>query len=265
MLIELAAAALAIHNGNKSLKMDAQAAVKYGKAFTRECEAQQLVAQRRSMADKRLENVAKKKRAIITSSLPLFAEVYGQIQKVNIKPKDRKFEMIEYSNVERTNMLQSINIVTKKEFTSKELILGTALKGIPGMIVEDSKRNLSAARSQMSAANVAYSQAQSIAEVYDAIIERSDRIAKLLVNMNALFIGVISESQKIIDNNGFDVGKYSEYDKTVLMICVNFAVAMTKLLDIPVLDENGEIARAAVEMIQTGEDYLSRMNEIINQ
>ena len=49
------------------------------------------------------------------------------------------------------------------------------------------------------------------------------------------------------------------------MLCVNFAVAMTNLLDIPILDEDGNLARAAVEMIQTGEEYLSRMNELINQ
>lgn len=254
-----------LRDGNKALKMDAEATAKYSKAFTRECEAQQLINQKRDLADKRLENVAKKKKAIITSSLPMFVEVYGQIQKINIQQKDRRFEMIKYSDIEKSDMLQSIDIVAKKEFTSKELVVGTMFKGFSGMVVEDSKCNLSAARSQLSASNAVYSQAQSIAEVYDAIIGRSDRIAKLLMNMNALFLGVISESQKLIQDKGIDVKKYSEKDKSTLVLCVNFAVAMTKLLDIPVLDENGEIAQAAVDMIQTGEDYLTRINELINQ
>jgi len=268
MLIDVVvgtALAGAFYQGNKSLKIDAQATAKYGKAFTRECEAEQLVRQKRDLADKRLENVAKKKKAIINSSLPMFVSVYENIQKVNVQMKDRQFEMIQYSDIEHRSILNSIGIVTKKEFTSRELIVGTFLKGIPGMMVEDSKRNLSSARSQLSVANAVYSQAQSIAEVYDAIVERSDRIAKFLMNMNALFIGIISESQKIIDSNGTDIKKYSEHDKTILMLCVNFAVAMTNILDIPVIDENGKIAQKAVEMIQTGEDYLCRMNEIINQ
>lgn len=268
MLIELIGGAISakmLSDGNKALKMDAEAIAKYGKAFTREYEAQQLVQKKRDLADKRLENVAKKKKAIISSSLPMFVEVYGQIQKINIQQKDRKFEMIQYSDVEKANMLQSIDIVAKKEFTSKDLIVGTMFKGFSGMVVEDSKRNLSAARSQLSASNIVYSQAQSIAEVYDAIIGRSDRIAKLLMNMNALFVGVISETKRIIESNGLNIKNYSDKDKSTIVLCVNFAVAMTNLLDIPVFDENGDIAKSAVEMIQTGEEYLTRINEIINQ
>lgn len=269
MLIELVAAAAvggaALYKGNKALEMDEKAAKKYSKAFTRECEAHKLVSQKRNLADKRLENVAKKKRAIINASLPMFVEIYEQIQKVNVQSRDTKFEMECCSDAEWNHTLQSVDIVTKKEFTNQELIVGIFLKSFSGMVVEDSKRNLSAANSQVRAANVVYSQAQSIAEVYDAIIARSDRVAALLMGMNALFMGILSQTQEIISANGTDVGKYSEKEKTTLMLCVNFAVAMTKLLDIPILDENGRIAEAAVEMIQTGEDYLTRMNELINE
>lgn len=267
MLIELAigAGASLLYSGNKSLKMDAEATAKYGKAFTRECEAQLLIKQKREFADMRLENVAKKKKAIISTSLPMFVDTYGHIQKINIQHKDRKFDLVEFSDADKLYMLQTVDIITKKDFTSKELIVGTMFKGISGMIVEDSKRNLSAARSQLSASNVIYSQAQSLAEVYDAIIGRADRISKLLVSMNSLFLGVISETQKIIDANGIDVRKYSEKEKSTIVLCVNFAIAITKILDIPVFDENGELAYAAIEMIQTGEDYLSKINELINE
>ena len=262
--VAIGASAKWIHDGNKALKLDSEALTKYGKAFTRECEAQQLVKQKRDLADKRLENVAKKKKAIIESSLPLFIEIYGQIQKINIQTKDKKYEMLEYTDFEKSSMLNSLDIVSKKEFTSKELIVGTMFKGITGMIVEDSKRNLSAARSQLNAANVVYSQAKSIAEVYDAIIGRSDRISKLLMNMNALFLGVIQESKKLIDSKGIDIKQYNEKEKSTLVLCVNFAVAMTNLLDIPVVDTGGEISQAAVEMIETGENYLAQMNTLIN-
>lgn len=265
MLIEMAVVATALYNGNKALEMDAQAAKKYSKAFTRECEAHQLVSKKRNHADKRMENVAKKKRAIINSSLPMFVEVYEQIQKVNVQVRNREFDIVRYNDTEWNHMLQSVNIVTKKEFTNRELVLGIMLKSFSGMVVEDSKRNLSAASSQLSAANVVYSQAESIAEFYDVIIARSDRIAALLMGMNALFMGVITETKEIIFKNGMDVAMYSEKEKTTLMLCVNFAVAMTKLLDIPILDEDGRIADAAIEMIRTGEDYLARMNEVINE
>lgn len=61
MLIELAALA---YCADKSNKMDAQALAKRSKAFTKEAEARDLVYQKRSTAEKKMQNVAKKKRAI---------------------------------------------------------------------------------------------------------------------------------------------------------------------------------------------------------
>ena len=249
MLIELVAISAAIYKGNKSLEMDEQASKKYSKAFTRESEARQLISKKRNLADKRLENVAKKKRAIISSSLPLFVEIYSQIQ-------NETYDMIKYNDAEWSHTLQSVSLVTKKEFINQELIVGILFKSFSGMMVEDSKRNLSAANSQVRAANVLYAQAQSISDIYDAIIERADRISALLMSMNAMFAGVLSETQKIIMQNGTNVEKYTEKEKSTLVLCVNFAVAITNLLNIPILDNNGEIAESAIQMIQTGEEYL---------
>lgn len=57
MLIELAALA---YCADKSNKMDAQALAKRSKAFTKEAEARDLVYQKRSTAEKKMQNVAKK-------------------------------------------------------------------------------------------------------------------------------------------------------------------------------------------------------------
>lgn len=254
-----------LYSANKANEMDDAARAKYAKAFTKEAEAQQIVEQKKMYADKRLENVAKKKRAIINVSLPMFAKVYEQIQKVNIEHKDTNVDFLGYSEMRKLNILDTTDIISKKEFSDKELVLGIAFKGISGMMIEDSKRNLSAANSQMSAANVVYSQAKSISALYDAIAERANRIAKLLASMNALFIGSISETEDTINRNGLDVRNYSERDKTTLMMCVNIAVAMTDLLKIPVVDENGQITQAAVDMLLAGEESLNKINEAMNR
>lgn len=57
---------------------------------------------------------------------------------------------------------------------------------------------MSAANSQLRASNVVVEQSKSIAAVYDAIVERADRIAKLLMAMNALFTKSINETQNTI-------------------------------------------------------------------
>lgn len=253
-----------LHDANKSLEMDDKAREKYAKAFTKQAEAQLLVDEKKRYADKKLENVAKKKRAILNVSIPKFAEVYEQIQKVNIESNNTELDLLGYTEAQKQNLLSSMSIVSKKEMTDKELIVGHLFGGLGGLMIEDSKRNLSAARSQESAANVVYSQAQSISEFYDAISGRADRIAKLLVQMNALFIGSISETEKTIAKNGTDVRSYSERDKHVLMMCVNIAIAMTKIINIPVLSQNGEITKTAVDMLSEGENTLKKINQLSN-
>ena len=62
--------------------------------------------------------------------------------------------------------------------------------------------------------------------------------------------------RKLSCKNGTNVEKYTEKEKSTLVLCVNFALAITNLLNIPILDNNGEIAESAIQMIQTGEEYL---------
>ena len=264
MLIELAALGVLAYRADKSNRMDEKALAKRSKAYTREMEAYALVNQKRSQADKKMQIVAKKKRAVIESTLPRFVEVYQQIQKIDLTISDKN-ELAVYEKFQSSNTLQAMQVVIQKPLTDGQLITEYIFKGIGGMMISDSKRNLSAAKSQLSAANVVYSQAQSVAEVYDAIIGRSERISKLIIHMNALFLGSIFETEKIIAKNGTNVKAYNKQDIGVLMTCVNLAGAMSDIINIPVLDENGELCKAAVEMIQIGEDYLARMNETINQ
>ena len=193
----------------------------------------------------------------------MFVEVYDKIQKVNIESDNKALELMKYSIRDKNKRLDSLSMITKKEFSDKELVVGMITKGLFGIMVEDSKRNLSAANSQLSAANALYSQASTIGTVYDAIADRSERISKLIVNMNMLFIGSINETKHVIEKNGIDVKKYSKKEKETLMMCVNMAVAISNLLKIPVMDENGELADSAIDMIEVGENYITKINEEI--
>lgn len=264
MLIELATFGALAYCADKSNRMDEQALAKRSKAYTREAEARDLVYQKRNTADKKMQIVAKRKRAVIESTLPKFIEVYQKIQKIDLTISDKN-DLVVYKNFQSCGTIQVMETVTKQTLTDKQLITEYIFKGIGGMMIADSKRNLSAASSQLSAANVVYSQAQSIAEVYDAIIGRAERISSLIMRMNALFLGSISETERVISQNGTNVKAYTEQDKGILMTCVNIAAAMSDIINIPVLDENGELCRSAVEMIQTGETYIEQINEMINQ
>lgn len=266
MIIEaLAVGALAktFYSIDKSIKMDEKALKKYAEAFERSEEAELLVRKKAEFTDKRLMNVAKKKRAIVQSTVPKFVDVYGQIQKIALENKTTVNEIATHNNVRKLATLDTLSVSVKKDFTDKELICGLITKGFAKMMEIDSERYMSAANSQLRAANVAYSQSESIGAVYDAIVARADRISNLLMAMNALFIRSINETSLIIEKNGLDVRKYSDYEKGVLMTCVNIAVAISDIIDVPVVDEKGQICESAIEMIATGEQYLEKMNRAV--
>ena len=267
MIVEgLAVAALAktLYQTNKSMKMDEKALKKYAKAFERSEEAELLVKKKAEYTDKRLANVAKKKRAIIEVTVPMFVEVYEQIQKINLKGTAKVNEITIQKKLEKVNVLNTMSLSVKQNFSDKELVCGLLTKSIGKLMMMDSERYLSAANNQMRSANVVYSQSESIAAIYDAVVERADRIAKLLMSMNALFTKSIQETKETIERNGIDVKNYSEYDKSVLMTCVNFAVALYDIIDVPVVDEKGQICQEAEKLIVSGEKYLKQMNQVIN-
>ena len=248
----------------KSLELDEKALKKYSKAFEMNEEAKLLVKKKEEFTDKRLANVAKKKRAIIQDTVPRFVEAYGKIQKIEIEDKQKANELALKKSAQDLGVLNTISAISiKKPFTEQELLCGLLLKGIGNVMVMDSKRYLSAANSQVSSANVVYSQAQSIGEVYDAIVARADRISNLLMAMNALFVKSIAQTERVINANGLNVRNYSEYDKGVLMTCVNIAGAVSDIIDVPVVDNNGVLCDSALEMIETGEKYIAKMDHLM--
>ena len=195
-----AAFAKTLYDAYKSTNMDERAMQKYSQAFEKEQDAKLLVKKKAEYTDKRLANVAQKKRFVIQNTFPQFVSVYDKIQKIEIDQKNVSNEIIPYNSNDQF-VVKDLAISAKKEFTDKELVCGMIFGGIGNLMVKESERNLSAANSQMRAANVAYSQAQSIAEVYDAIVGRADRIAKLIVAMNILFVRSINETEHTIDGS----------------------------------------------------------------
>lgn len=248
----------------KSAEMDDRALKKYAQAFEKNEEAKHLIKSKTEFTDKRLMNVARKKRAIIEDAIPKFVEVYGQIQKIDLRCSGDSVNLPLSISAERQAGLQTLTITTKKAFTDKELVCGLMLNGLGRMAIKDSERYLSAASNQLSRAEVIYSQAESVCAVCDAVIARADRIAKLLTGFYVLFLKSIQTTKETIERKGYDVRSYSETEKGVLMTCVNFAAAISDIMNVPVINQEGQVAESALELIENGEAYLAKMQHIIN-
>lgn len=245
-------------------KNEKRALEKYGESFEKQSEAKLLIQQKREYTDKRLKNVEKKKKAILSVTIPQFVEVYQQIQKIEIHDSNRTLLPVDPKTLQQLGKLQSMSLVTPKELNDQESMIEFFFQGISGSIAKDAERQLSAARSQLSAAKVAYAQAESVAEVYAAITARADRVANLLATMNLLFSQSIEETERTIRKNGTNARNYTQYDKEVLRTCVNFAFATIDVLKIQVVDKNGALYNAALPMIEQGEKYIAALNSASN-
>lgn len=270
MLLELMGAAIGmgVVEGSRLIKsagMDERALKRYAEAYEKNEEARRLVKSKTEFTDKRLMNVARKKRAIMEDALPKFVEVYSQIQKIDLQCSGDPAKLPLSISAEKQSELKALTMCAKKEFTDKELVCGLVTKGLGNMAIKDSERNLSAARNQLNQAEVIYAQAESVSAACDAIIARADRIAKLLTGLYVLFLKSIQTTAETIESNGYNVRNYSERDKGVLMTCVNFAAALSDIMNVPVVTREGQVAEAATEMIETGEAYLTKMQRVLSQ
>lgn len=257
-----AAVAKGLSDINKACNMDDEALEHYYKAFRREAEAKVELAKKKEKLNKRLTNVIKKKAAILEFTVPRFVDVYEVIQKIKITSNAENLLAISNGELQKIGNITSMSLSIAGDVSAKTALGEALLYGLGGAIKKDSERNLSAARSQSRMSRVVEEQAKSAEVVMDTIIQHADRVSTLMAQLNQLFLQSIEETERTIKNNGTDINNYSEYDKSVLMTCVNMASAVADFIKIPVIDENAQITAEAINMLQTGENYINKINAL---
>ena len=244
------------------MKIDAEAMRKYAKAFSKEEAAKRLIAEKEQDADESILKLARRKRAIVATTIKDFLEMYEKIQKVSFSEGDglKELQTLSISSVSVDNLHQ-MTVSCSLPLTDKELILGVLFAGM--MMVRESERNLSAASSQVRASNVAYSQAETISVVYDAVKNRADRMADLLKRMNAVLFNCNNETKQRISKYGYDVRTWQKDDRVVLVNCINWVKAIKDILDVPLFNKNGELEQQAEIAITIGEEHLAKINNAL--
>ena len=249
----------------QSSAIDQDAQKRNAKAFEKEVKAQELIREHQKRVDLSLQKVANRKKGILLSSMAEFLDVYEKVKKIDFQPGEGIVEL--YDNNKRLvpveEVRQMVNIV-KQPMSDGEMAVGLLFKGLSGMMIECSKRDLAVASSRVKQANVMYSQAETLGVALNAIVERAERMADVLAKINLLFRKSIKATCEIIEINGMNHKKYGSDDWKKLMNCMNLASAVKQILDAPLLDQNCEITEAAQTALQVGDQYLqklSKMNE----
>lgn len=257
----------AFRGANESMKIDERAKRKFARAYERQAEANALVKKKNEEADAALRKVINRKRGILASSMKDFLTLYEKIIKIDFLESQGMKEL--HGNIIAANGLKSMQgmvAVAMRPMTDMQLI-GTFLGGGGGVgighaMIEDSKRNLSQANKQLRAADVVYSQAENLSSIIDIMIQRSNQMAGLLARLNLLFIKSIKHTNQIIDKNGFDRNNYTQDDRKALMTCMNTASAIKKIIDVPLIDRQGQLAKETMEAINIGNQFLNKLKMI---
>lgn len=270
MIIDLLIAAGAVTTVNefrkigKSLKIDEEAMHRYARSFSRSADAKRMIEQCEKSADESMLKLANRKRAILKSSIKDFLEIYQNIQNISFIEGEgiKELSSLSLSNAD-IKQLGTMSVSSNIPLSDKEMITSVMFKGITSTMIKDSERKLSAANNQMRAANVEYSQAETIALLYNEIKNRADRMADLLKQMNAILVKSVAETRKVIISSDNNAKNFSRDDKLVVINCINWVKGVKEILDAPLFNKDGELEKQAEEAIRIGEEKLREIKGAI--
>lgn len=244
------------------------------KAFNKLAKTQELQREKQIKTSQSIIKLANRKKGIISTSINDFINLYERIMKVNFTETDGIREVYKLNNsvevIDEMKLMISTaaQVLTEKDTVNTFLVgffkFGGLVGGVSNIISKEAELNECAARMRKKQISVIESQIETINTSLEAIYERAERISVILAKINILFRKSIEVTSKIIDKNGDDRLKYSKEEKEYIRNCMNFADAVKKILDTPLFDENGELTIQSKEAIASGEEFLNRINSIIN-
>ena len=279
-----------LYDINESHSMEEEAEEKRLEAIAREAEGWLLQKQEAGRMQRRLNNIVRKRQAIMEYTLPRFVKVYGKIQTV-------LYESLPPAVIHTTDLARIGDLPVSEGLSSNELASTWLLEGpvnfaagggleigaaaigatagvtlasiaasggiafltlgVGASMKKDSERALIAVGRQMRAANAVYAQAESHAQICRAICQFADRIAEITAAMNLLFTRAFAACDQLIQEKGTEKYAYTDEDVNILMTCANLAGAVCTILTVPIMDSQGKIAENGQELIASGVELLT--------
>jgi hypothetical protein len=248
---------------NKSLKIDEQTIKKNVKAFTRTADAEYKLEQSQKNLYEKLVINAKRKNAILTCHIRMFQEQYSVIRKIQFK-KGKGIEELERIDDIQKQLAKNIElpaISSGEVMKDSQLIITFALKGIGGLMIQDSKMNLQLATRNLTKANTVSAQADSMCIALDGIAQHVEIVTGLLENLGMLYIRSIKNLERILQINDLDVSKYSDKDFEAINVSLDLTKLVYRIINTPLIDEYGKIEQESVKIIKEGHDLIATISK----
>ena len=256
-----------LYGAEKSMQIDSRTRKRYAKAFAMEQEAHRLVEVKKQAADNAMKKLSNRKRSILITSMQNFVAVYSKLMKIDFR--DDKMLAVLNQQSFSPKEIQIINAVAQtavRPMTDKEITVsilkGFGVFGLGNAFINDSERELQMAGAQLRSSRVVYSQAENLAAVLDGVIASCNKVSDLLPRLNRLFMQAISYSDELIAAKGRDGAAYTENDRKVFCSCINLAVTLKKIIDAPVLTDEGKVAQETTEALSIGSQCMQNIKNL---
>lgn len=268
MIIEgllLGGALSAVHKMRQADKIEAEAERINIGAFEKATEAEEKIRKQNEKTKSSIVKLMNRKRGIYKTSIINFLELYVNLQKINFEEGEGLKELAGSSiTLAVVDEMKELSGTARRDLSDSQIFTMYIFSGISGLIKKDAEMNLSAAKTRNYEANVIKKQSENICIALDAVWQRSERMAELLMNLNALFMKSLKYTGEILERNGLEKNKYTSTDREAIMVCFNIAKGIKDILDVPLLDKDGEITKKSFEAIASGEKFLDQMASAIH-
>lgn len=238
------------------------------KAFNRISKAEQEEKRQETKMNNSLTKLAKRKKAILTTSMNDFINLYERIIKINFIESDGIKEALNHSfTIDNVKEIKEFVNVAGMNLTNGQTIVAMLMPisgGISNVIKKEAELNVGVAQMRSKQARVIESQCETKCVALDAIIQRAERLSQLLTKLNILFIKSIENSNLIINEKGTDRKNYNSSDRDALMSCMNLAGTIKVILDTPLIDKDSKLTQESLKAIEMGNEYINKINLCIN-
>lgn len=224
--------------------------------------------------DQEILRLGTRKKGILTTSIKRFIDVYGQIMRIKFLESDGIKELDNFSPSCCDEMRNQITIIQQKDLSPSSVITKNVVKGylffgvagaISSSIVDDAKNELNMASDKLKQARVLAEQQKIYGLSCHSISERANRMTQILTSLNILLVKSLNNTEKMIEEKGNVRGHYTSEDIAQIGTCLNLAKAVKDILDAPILDQDGTLAKETLAVLEKGNQCVLDMQNNISE
>lgn len=217
--------------------------------------------------------LATRKKGILTTSIKRFIDVYGKIKRIKFLESDGIKELESFSPSCCDEMKNQIIIIQQKDLSSSSAITKNVMKGyffggiagaISSAIVDDAENELNMASDKLKQAKVFAEQQKIYGLSCHSISERANHMTEILTSLNVLLVKSLNNTEKLIKDKGTVRDCYITRDIEQIGTCLNLAKAVKDILDAPILDRDGGLAKEALAVLERGNQCIADMQDNIS-